>query len=199
MRTMGGRWCGRGIVLVMASLGVYATHIAIARAASPIEVKADGQVMISGTNVGCRPGVRTILDARLPNLGIATRNLLVMNPSLLQRYSPTVRLFVFHHECGHHHVGGDELGADCWAVKTGVSAGWLTPRDLPDICRSFGAAPETPTHPSSIRRCAALKACFSNALRAFDASPRRQRSVAFGTVRLVRAPQLVREGRLAQP
>ncbi|MFX8668596.1 hypothetical protein ABTM51_20785, partial [Acinetobacter baumannii] len=79
----------------------------------------------AGRKVSCGRNIRTILDPQLPNLGIATRNLLVMNPRLLQRQPENVRLFVFHHECGHHHVGGDELGADCWAVRQGVASGWL--------------------------------------------------------------------------
>src|SRR5690242_12927660 len=97
-----------------------------ARAASPVSLQADGKLQIAGRTLQCGR-VRNVLDARLPNLGIsvpATR-LLVINPLLLARQPEAVRLFVFHHECGHHHVGASELEADCWAVRRGVEEGWL--------------------------------------------------------------------------
>jgi hypothetical protein len=72
-----------------------------------------------------------------------------------------VRLFVFHHECGHHHVGGNELSADCWAVDKGVREGWLDKPGLGAVCKSFGDAPATPTHPSGARRCRNIDRCFA--------------------------------------
>jgi hypothetical protein len=106
-----------------------------------------------------------MLDPRLPNLGIAMpdRRLLVINPKLLSSHPKTVRLFVFQHECGHHHVGGSELSADCWAVRRGVSDGWLDRAGLAQVCRSFGGAPATATHPSAERRCRNLDMCFTRA------------------------------------
>lgn len=173
------------------------------RATASIEVKGDGKVLIAGISVACRSGIRTILDAKLPNLGIATRNLLVMNPSLLRRHSETVRLFVYHHECGHHHVGGDEIGADCWAVQAGVKAGWLTHERLPEICRSFGNTPETRTHPASARRCKALRQCFVEASRTVTRTAAREdgpsQAARDARMQLVRAPQLIHEGALASP
>ncbi len=168
-----------------------ACPVSMAAAKPSIEVQRDGRVSISGRDVSCKRNIRTILDPRLPNLGIATRNLLVMNPALLNRQPDTVRLFVYHHECGHHHVGGDELGADCWAVHAGVEAGWLEARGLPEICRSFGNAPETDTHPASARRCRALRVCFDKAVATVRARSKPE-------VKLVRAPSLVHEGYLSR-
>lgn len=201
MVPVGGLW--RIAPIAAAVMGYFVA--AASAAASPgaaIEVKGDGKVLIAGISVACRSGIRTILDAKLPNLGIATRNLLVMNPSLLRRHSDTVRLFVYHHECGHHHVGGDEIGADCWAVKAGVKAGWLTAQKLPEICRSFGNTPETRTHPASARRCTALQQCFSDASRLREAGARAaepSRHAQNAVVQLVRGPRLLHEGELAQP
>jgi hypothetical protein len=163
------------------------------RAASAVELRANGDVEIGGTRVSCRRDIRTVLDAKLPNLGIATRNLLVLNPTLLARFSPSVRLFVFHHECGHHHVGGDELRADCWAVQTGVTAGWLQGRDLPAICASFGNGKATPTHPAAQHRCRALSACYAAASTARAAPPKTEAS---STPPL---PRLVHEGFVPAP
>jgi hypothetical protein len=75
-----------------------------------------------------------------------------------------VRLFVFYHECGHHHVGASELGADCWAVGQGVRQGWLDRGELGQVCRSFGNAPATATHPSGSERCANVERCLASAI-----------------------------------
>jgi hypothetical protein len=60
----------------------------------------DGSVRIDEHSLRCG-NVRQVLDARLPNLGIAIpgRRLLVINPQLLGSQPKPVRLFVFHHEC----------------------------------------------------------------------------------------------------
>jgi hypothetical protein len=125
----------------------------------------DGSLLIAGHSLRCG-GVRNVVDPRLPNLGLAAPGVLVMNPRLLNRWPATVRLFVFHHECGHHHVGASELAADCWAVKQGVRQGWLDRTGLTQICRSFGNGPATSTHPSGAARCASLDRCFANAVAA---------------------------------
>lgn len=133
------------------------------QAASTISVQRNGAVEIAGRSMRCG-NVRSRLDSGLQNLGISIpdRSLIVINPALLRRQPETVRLFVFTHECGHHSVGGSELGADCWAVKRGLREGWLTKEGLKQVCRSFGNAPETPTHPSASRRCSNLDRCFAS-------------------------------------
>jgi hypothetical protein len=148
---------------------------------------SDGTIEIAGRQLRCGR-VRNVLDARLPNLGISIpdRGILVINPLLLERYSEGVRLFVFHHECGHHHVGGDELKADCWAVGRGVREGWLDKEGLREVCRSFGNAPQTPTHPSAASRCRNLERCF--------ASVAAEAKAAGPTPALRSGPTLVRSG-----
>jgi hypothetical protein len=133
-----------------------------AQSAQSIAKQRDGTVLIAGRSLRCG-NMRNVLDPRLPNLGLAAPGVVVFNPRHLSRWSDTVRLFVYHHECGHHHVGGDELAADCWAVKAGVREGWLNRDDLGQVCRSFGNGPATSTHPSGARRCASLDRCFGTA------------------------------------
>jgi hypothetical protein len=128
-----------------------------------IAKQRDGTLLIAGRSLRCGNS-RNVLDAHLPNLGLAAPGVVVFNPRQLNRWPDTVRLFVFHHECGHHHVGGDELGADCWAVKQGVRQGWLDRDGLVQVCRSFGDGPATSTHPASASRCASLNRCFSTAM-----------------------------------
>jgi len=135
-----------------------------AHAAAPVQMQPDGTLQIAGRAVQCGRA-RNVLDPHMPNLGMASRrrNEVILNPARLGRYPSTVGLFVFHHECGHHHVGGDELEADCWAVDRGVRDGWLDRRHLGSICSSFGNRRETATHPAAGDRCARLHQCFTAA------------------------------------
>ncbi len=195
--------------------------ISAAHASEAARLNPDGSLQLAGQRVACEK-VRTRFDRRLDNLGAASPydRLLVLNPLLLGRERPTVQLFVFHHECGHHRVGVSEIEADCWAVSRGVEAGWLDRKGLDEVCRSFGNAPETRTHPSGKRRCAALDQCFAaaNAAKtrktaeshpapaastlakggAFPvpalSSLAMRASATGGTPRLVSGPRLVREG-----
>jgi hypothetical protein len=171
-----------------------------ARASPPVTLQADGSLQIDGRTLRCG-NVRNALDRRLPNLGVsvpATR-LLIVNPTLLARESKTVRVFVFNHECGHHHVGASELRADCWAVQRGVEEGWLDKVGLAQVCGSFGDAPATPTHPSGARRCSNLDRCFAVAEAEKIAAARSHQRTASGAEerpKLVSGPRLVRDGTL---
>ena len=151
------------VVCVCAALG--GPSAVSAQPAEGIAKKRDGTVLIAGRSLRCGDK-RNVLDPRLPNLGLAAPGVLVFNPRQLNRWPDTVRLFVFHHECGHHHVGGNELAADCWAVKAGVREGWLSRDGLGQVCRSFGNGPATSTHPAGARRCVSLDRCFSSAVAA---------------------------------
>ncbi len=142
-------------------------------------LERDGSMLLAGRQVRCE-NIRTRLDKHLPNLGAAAldQRLMVLNPLQLKRYSPTVQLFVYHHECGHHRVGEDELKADCWAVARGVSEAWLDARGLTQVCGSFENAPETATHPSAKRRCANLDRCFKAASERIAPTPPEHAAVA---------------------
>jgi hypothetical protein len=167
---------------------------------APIAKQRDGTLLIAGRALRCG-GNRHVLDSGLRNLGLAAPGVLVFNPRELHRWSDTVRLFVYHHECGHHHVGGNELGADCWAVKQGVRDGWLTRESLVQVCRSFGNAPATPTHPSGARRCASLDRCFATATAALAREKARATAAATAATpsaapKLIQGPTLKRSGML---
>lgn len=162
---------------------------------------ADGSIELAGRNLRCG-AVNARLDKRLPNLGVAVTDarLMVFNPVLLRRYSETVQLFVFYHECGHHRAGGSELAADCWATAQGVRDGWLDKQGLADVCGSWGNEPETSTHPSAKRRCANLDRCFAQASSEMARDRQRGRDeltrlVSSITVapKLVTGPRLVRD------
>jgi hypothetical protein len=173
------------------------------RAHAAVVKQRDGTLLIAGRSLRCGSN-RNVLDRHLPNLGLAAPGVLIINPREISPWSDTVRLFVYHHECGHHHVGGSEIGADCWAAKQGVRDGWLTREGLVDVCRSFGNGPATDTHPAGARRCAALQRCFATAVAALTkekaaAQAQAVRSVPPKTAdapKLVREPSLKRSGML---
>ena len=133
----------------------------LARLSSPVDLRRNGELLIAGRALRCGRA-RNVLDPGLPSLGSAGPGVVVLNPYLLNEEPDAVRLFVFHHECGHHNVGSSEIGADCWAVKQGVSQGWFDNQAIEQVCGSFGNAPASVTHPSGARRCASLRQCFSN-------------------------------------
>ena len=133
-----------------------------------------------------------LFDRRLPSEGAAARGLLILNPRMLDGLPAAVRLFVFHHECGHHHVGGSELKADCWAVRRGVDDGWLDGNGLKAVCASFHDAPATPMHPSGARRCHNVDQCFATAVAARE----RRQSIEAAAKQSRTQPQLVSEPKL---
>ena len=151
---------------------------------------------IAGRTVRCG-NVRILTDRHLPSEGAAAPGVLILNPSMLSEQPATVRLFVFHHECGHHNVGDSELKADCWAVDRGVRDGWLDDKGLNAVCRSFEDAPETDTHPSGQRRCRNLDKCFATAKMATSATASASAIVTPSRPpRLVSGPTLVGTGTL---
>jgi hypothetical protein len=80
----------------------------LARLSSPIALRRNGELLIADRVLRCGR-VRNVLDPGLPTPGSAPPGVVVLNPYLLNRQPDAVRLFVFHHECGHHHVGASEL------------------------------------------------------------------------------------------
>lgn len=149
-------------LLVLACLSL-APSAALPLAPASAQTAARDSVEIAGRTVRCQ-GVRIVTDNGLPSEGAAAPGVLVLNPRMLNGQPTTVRLFVFHHECGHHAVGESELKADCWAVDQGVRGGWLDANGVSAVCRSFEDAPETPTHPSGRRRCRNLDQCFAKTM-----------------------------------
>ena len=172
--------------IAVALAAVVAAMVAASPAAAQQSEPSKASLKISGREVSCEH-VRVIFDRRIPSEGAAARGLLILNPRMLDSLPAAVRLFVFHHECGHHHVGGSELKADCWAVRRGVDDGWLDGNAVKAVCASFHDAPATPTHPSGARRCHNVDQCFATAVAARD----RRQSVAAAAKKTPPEPQLV--------
>jgi hypothetical protein len=120
-------------------------------------------VTLAGRKMNCGKA-DIMIDRELPSEGGAGDTVLILNPNMLNQQPPTVRFFVFTHECGHITVGDSELDADCFAVNRGVKDRWLDRKGLREVCDSFEGAPETDTHPSAKRRCTNLDRCFAKAM-----------------------------------
>jgi hypothetical protein len=149
----------RLLLLPMALLGLAVPPCASTSAA---EEWVGHSVTLAGRKMSCGKA-DIMIDRELPSEGGAGDTVLILNPNMLNQQPPTVRLFVFTHECGHLSIGDSELDADCFAVNRGVRDGWLDRQGLAQVCDSFEGAPETDTHPSAKRRCKNLDRCFTKA------------------------------------
>lgn len=137
--------------------------LAFSASANAQIVQPDGSVQIAGRSMRCG-GTPTTLDSSLPMEGAYIPGQgMYLNPSMMQRHPGGVRAFVFRHECAHKSVGGNELAADCAAVRSGVREGWFTASTVREVCASLAGSPRTATHPSGATRCAAIKRCFAGA------------------------------------
>jgi hypothetical protein len=194
------RFCLIAAALV-ACAAVPGATLLVASPASAQSVDRDGSLKLAGRSLRCGRA-RNVIDRNIPIEGMSAPGMVILNPSLLRQHPENVRVFIFHHECAHQHVGGDELGADCWAVRRGVSDGWLDKKGLGDVCRSFGDAPESPTHPSGRRRCRNLDRCFAAAMA--SQPPSAPPTATSSTLHAVRAeprasqPKLVSEPKLVR-
>lgn len=155
----------RILLLLPVALSSFAASSAITNVAYAGEELVGRSVTLAGRKMSCGKA-DIMIDRDLPSEGGAGDTVLILNPNMLNKQPPTVRLFVFKHECGHITVGDSELDADCYAVNYGVREGWLDRKGLNEVCDSFEGAPETDTHPSAKRRCTNLDRCFTKAVAA---------------------------------
>lgn len=119
------------------------------------ELKLDGRKV----NCGKRP---TVLDEKLDDYGAAYPGFLILNPKLLDKTSPAVKLWIHAHECGHQFRGPDEETADCFAVQRGRRAGWLTAEGLEEVCKFISPAKGDGMHFSGSHRCDAMRRCYAD-------------------------------------
>jgi hypothetical protein len=193
----------RALAVLALALSSVAAGAVLSLTPAAAQRAATDSVQLAGRTVRCKD-VRIITDRGLPSEGAEAPGVLILNPDMLNEQPAIVRLFVFHHECGHHNVGDSELAADCWAVGQGVREGWLDAKGLEDVCQSFEDAPETSTHPSGRRRCHNLDRCFasavssqrSNTLQRTIATAPPSKPTAGAQPRLVSGPSLVSTGTL---
>lgn len=120
-----------------------------------------GQLLIDGRKMTCgkRP---TVLDEKLDDYGAAYPGFLILNPRLLNKVPPAVKLWIHAHECGHQFRGPDEETADCFAVQRGRRQGWLTPEGLDEVCKFISPAKGDSMHFSGSHRCELMRKCYAD-------------------------------------
>jgi hypothetical protein len=134
----------------------YVAHVGgDAKIVPPGELKLDGYRLVCGQ----RP---TVLDNNLDDYGAAYPGFLILNPKLLAKVAPPVKLWIHAHECGHQFRGPDEETADCFAVQRGRRQRWLTPEGLEEVCRFIAPAKGDSMHFSGSHRCEAMRACYTD-------------------------------------
>lgn len=133
----------------------YVAHAGNATVAGVGELRFDGRRMVCGQ----RP---TVLDEKLDDYGAAYPGFLILNPKLLSKVAPVVRMWIYSHECGHQFRGPDEMTADCFAVQRGRRYGWLDEAGLEEICRFISPAKGDNAHFAGPYRCEAMRKCFAD-------------------------------------
>jgi len=141
------------------------------------QVEQVWQVNIHGTWLSCvsfdRRRVLIELDYGIPDVGYATRledgtPLIVINPEVVESFSPAVAQFWFVHECGHHILPPDlnsESAADCFAIQDMVRNGAARREDLYVFREELGWLPGSPAgHLPGPQRAAHIIECGHDAI-----------------------------------
>lgn len=112
-------------------------------------------------------GVEIEYHNRAPTAA-ADYGVMVFNPKLMSKFPARVQQFIFYHECAHAQGlaigtrgrGGmkkDEYKADEVAFERAKREGWMNAGVVNQICKALGNDPESWSHPSAKKRCAALR------------------------------------------
>jgi hypothetical protein len=124
------------------------------------KVVPNGRLSFDGQSFTCGK-LPTVLDPLLSDYAAAPyKGFIVLNPKVFQKVPTAVKLWIFHHECGHAIGIKDETRADCFSVQRGRRAGWLTPEGLEQVCEFISAGKADAAHPAGAERCAAIRACY---------------------------------------
>ena len=112
------------------------------------KVVPSGQLSFDGQPFTCGK-FPTVLDPLLSDYAAAPyKGFIILNPKLMPKVATPVKLWIFHHECGHALGIKDETKADCFSAQRGRRAGWLTPDGLDQVCEFIGAGKAAAAHPA---------------------------------------------------
>jgi hypothetical protein len=119
-----------------------------------------GQLVLDGHRMICG-SYPTVLDPHLNDYAAAPyRQFIILNMPLIAKVPTAVQLWIYGHECGHKFGGPDENKADCFAVRRGRAAGWLTAQGLDEVCSFISAARPDAAHLSGADRCNLMRQCW---------------------------------------
>jgi hypothetical protein len=134
----------------------------VAHAGQDATLLAAGQLRVGGETYTCAH-VPTVLSSRLDDYGAAYFGLILLHPDRFAAMSPVLRRFSYAHECGHQFIGRNEFAADCYAVRTGRSEGWLDAAAMDEICTFISQTKGSDRHPPGPARCAHMRQCLDAA------------------------------------
>ena len=115
-----------------------------------------GALKIDGRPVNCgkRP---TVLNSNFDSWGGAFPGFVILNTKKIAGLSTAVKLYVYSHECGHQFEGPDETKADLFAIRRGVTRGWLDAVGMEDICTFISTLKGDGVHPPGPERCETMR------------------------------------------
>jgi len=115
-----------------------------------------GALKIDGRPVNCgkRP---TVLNSNFDSWGGAFPGFVILNTKKIAGLSTAVKLYVYSHECGHQFEGPDETKADLFAIRRGVTRGWLDAVGMEDICTFISMLKGDGVHPPGPERCETMR------------------------------------------
>jgi hypothetical protein len=125
-----------------------------------------GRLVLGGHRVSCGHWP-TVLDPNLNDYAASSYpQFIILNMRYVAKVPTAVKLWIYNHECGHKFGGPDENKADCFAVRRGSSAGWLTPHGLDQVCSFISAARPDRWHLAGPERCALMRECSEKSMQA---------------------------------
>ncbi len=123
------------------------------------QIYPPGQFAIDGYPVVCG-GLPTVVTANFPDAGMNNGQAIFLNPLVFARLPTVLKLYIYAHECGHSVVGHDEMGADCWAIRTGRDQGWFPPQAFAWLMQFFNGNMGSLRHPPGAVRVQAMFQCY---------------------------------------
>ena len=115
-----------------------------------------GELKIDGRSVNC--GTRpTVLNSNFDSWGGAFPGFVILNTKKIDGLTTAVKLYVYSHECGHQWEGPDETKADLFAIRRGVTRGWLDAVGMEDICTFISTLKGDSVHPPGPQRCEIMR------------------------------------------
>jgi hypothetical protein len=119
-----------------------------------------GSLKIDGKSVNCgkRP---TVVNPNFDSWGGAFPGFLILNNKKIGGLSTQVKLYIYSHECGHQFVGADEIKADLFAIRRGLTWGWLDAQGMEDICVFISQLKGDAAHPPGPKRCEVMRKYYA--------------------------------------
>lgn len=139
--------------------------------AQPMQVSGPhSSYAVSGVPISCGLGngqvVPIYLDPTLNDVGMATignaNPRIIVNPNILERFSPIVKVWWLAHECGHTllPLGHSEAEADCRAASVMRTTGILNhPSQLDAFANELSSLPASARHLPGWQRVQVIASC----------------------------------------